>query len=758
MTEKSCFNQRGQAVYGDQTNIAGDLIYEQSVVPPIPHQIQSPPVDFIGRDEELRDLLSSFDKGATITGLRGMGGIGKTTLAFKLGELLRDRYPDGQLMVNLQGTGEKPLVPADAMAQVIRSYLPTARLPEVEAELAGLYRSVLDGKCALLLLDNALDDRQVRLLLPPARCGVIVTSRRKFTLPGLIARDLDILKLDKAVELLLKVVRPDSPSALPLEEKYWNEIASLCGFLPLALRAAGSMLANSPDLSLAEFVEELRDKRQRLERIGKEGVDLDVGASFGLSYNRLIKETARVFGILSIFPADFDAQAEEAICQDDGHRHLSELVRWSLVEYQYPKAEGKGRYHLHDLVRIFATEKIEEAVQADTQQRHAVHYKNLLASVDKLYMQGGDSILTALKLFDIEEANIKAGQAWAEKNLQTNSSAAKLCASYPDVGIYVLTLRFHPQQKIAWLEIALSAARQLKDRGIEGVHLGNLGLAFAYLGDIQKAMEYHKMHLAIAQEMKDRSGEGKALSNLGLAYAILGDSYTAIEYYKPALSLAQEMRDKRGEGSALGNLGNAYADLGNTHKAIEYYERVLAIDRIIGDRQREGADLGNLGIAYKNLGDTTKAIEYHELHLAIAQEMRDQRGESEALGNLGNICCIKGDAHTAIEYYDKSLKILRDIGDKRSEGYALGNIGAAYSRLGDTRNALDYCDQHLAIAREIGDRIGEGNALFNMSILLDNLGQRPKAIGLAISALAIFEQMESPKARVARERLGKWLI
>ncbi len=135
----------------------------------IPNQIPRPPDDFKGRKDEINEILSNFDKGATITGLRGMAGVGKTALALVLAERLKDRFPDGNLILNLKGTTKSPLSPSEAMAHVIHSYYPTDRLPENENELHGLYLSVLAGKRALLLLDNAADKEQVEPLLPPSR-------------------------------------------------------------------------------------------------------------------------------------------------------------------------------------------------------------------------------------------------------------------------------------------------------------------------------------------------------------------------------------------------------------------------------------------------------------------------------------------------------------------------------------------------------------------------------------------------------------
>jgi hypothetical protein len=169
------FDLRDQTVQGNQTIIreAHEVIVQpslQSATTIIPQQIPPPPLDFTGRKVEIKDLLANFDRGATITGLQGMGGIGKTALALVLAENLKDRFPDGQIFIELKGTSKNPLTPAEAMAQVIGAYYPTAKIPEDLNNLGGLYRSVLSGKRALLLLDNAADRKQVEILLPPWLC------------------------------------------------------------------------------------------------------------------------------------------------------------------------------------------------------------------------------------------------------------------------------------------------------------------------------------------------------------------------------------------------------------------------------------------------------------------------------------------------------------------------------------------------------------------------------------------------------------
>ncbi|MBN1322755.1 MAG: tetratricopeptide repeat protein [Methanotrichaceae archaeon] len=769
----STFDQRGQTVHGPQTNIGssvgpvlsgefkgsfhvGDkIIHQAPQLPSIslhtpPRQIPLPPQDFTGRNDEQDKLRAHFDRGATIIGLRGLGGVGKTALAYVVAYRLRDRFPDGQIMVDLQGTGESPLTPADAMGHVIHAFHPIARLPDSDGELAGLYRSVLDGKRALLLLDNALDDRQVRPLLPPASFGVLITSRRRFTLSGLQPLDLDVLNPDEAVALLSKVLQPSAAAPVP-EDGPLADIARLCGYLPLALRAAGSMLANTPDLSPAEYAEELEAERSRLERLGEEGVDLGVEASINLSYRRLKPQTAAVFRLLSIFPADFDAAAEEAVCQEGGHRELRELLRWSLVDYT------EGRYRLHDLARIFAAARLEEDGDAGAAagRRHAEHYREVLSATNEMYLQGGEKMLDALKLFDSEWANIAAGQAWAERLASKDPTAAALSSAYPDAGAYMLSLRLHPRELIHWLNTGLAGARQLKNRVTEGAHLGNIGNVYVNLGDPQRALDNYEQALDIAREIGDRLEEGAVLGNVGLAYADLSEPLKALEFYKQALAIHREVGDRRGEGSALSNMGLAYADLGEPLKALEFYEQSLAIHREIGDKKGEGNALNSKGNAYAAMGKPRQALQLFKQALTIAREIGDKRGEGIALGNIANTYYALGDLRRALDLNEQHLAITREIGDRRGEGADLGNMGLVYVALGDPHRALEFYEQSLAIAREIGNRRGEGIALGNLGNAYAALGEPRRAIECAEAALAIFEAIESPYAERARQQLAE---
>ena len=630
------------------------------------HQLPTPPADFTGRQEDLDFLRSNLAQGGTgaIFGLRGIGGVGKTSLALKLAEELKPRFPDAQLYLDLKGVDPHPLTPAQALTHAIRAFHPETRLPESEAELAVLYRSVLDGKRVLLLMDNAARKEQVEPLIPPSTCLLLVTSRFHFALPGLVDRDLDKMPERDAKDLLLRIAPRIGDAA--------DEIAFLCGRLPLALRLAGSALAERPDLSPAQYARRFKEGKEKLE---------PVEASVRTSYDLLTEERRRLWRLLAVFPETFDAEAAAAVWPleiDDARDHLGELVRSSLVEWE----DKDERYWLHDLARVFANKNIKTAERGESHRRHAEHFLEVLSLADSFYEQGGENSRLGLDLFDREWSNVRAGQAWAATQFSNDKEAADLCSNYPNVGAYVLALRQHPRERIQWREVALAAARHSQDRAAEGYHLGNLGPAYADLGEPRHAIEFFEQHLTIAREIGDRMGEGTALGNLGNAYADLDEPQRAIEFYEQYLTIAREIGDRIGEGNALLNLGLVYADLGEPRRAVKFYDQALIIDRETGDRYGESNALGSLGNAYAALGEPQCAIEFFEQHLTIAREIGDRRGEGNSSWNLGLVLEGEGDLTRAADLMQVCVDYEIEIGHSAVEQHA-AYVEALRARIAD---------------------------------------------------------------------------
>jgi tetratricopeptide (TPR) repeat protein len=651
-------------------DIGGSVIIGQmpGSAPSEPPRLPADLGDFTGREKEIDELTAILRRasGPKVAIICGMGGAGKSALATHAAHLVADEYPDGQVVVDMRGTRGEPKPTATAMQEIAAGFERTVQLPPEPDDAAAEYRRLLSGKRMLLLLDDAADEAQVRPLLalgPPA--GFVVTSRRRLSLPGQHRIGLDEMNPAEAYDLLRRIAGPGRATDDELKS-----VAEQCRRLPLALRVAGTFLDKHPNWSAARYVEALRQERARLRIDGDK--DLDVEAVLGFSASRLAatdRALAERWQMLSVFPASFDRPAAAAVWgiadedEDETLRDLGRLLEQSLLLFD----AANERYRLHDLMRPVARNAFGyDAAQpgdfsgsaeplAIASARHAAHYEAVLAAADYFYHQGGNGVTQGLALFDREWVHIEAGQAWAAERQEQDDGAARLAVDYPYTGATLLLLRLHPRRRVAWLEVALAAARHLGDRRGEGSALGNLGIAYRHLGDTRRAIEHYEQVLAIAREMGDRTGEGKTLGNLGIAYAALGETKRAIEHFEQNLAIAREIGDHRGEGSALGNLGNAYAELGETRRSIEHCEQHLAIAREIGDRWGEGRALGNLGVSYAALGETRRAIEHYEQRLAIAREIRDRHGEATALYNMALSLQKLDDSKPAVEKMKAAL-------------------------------------------------------------------------------------------------------
>ncbi len=304
-------------------------------------------------------------------------------------------------------------------------------------------------------------------------------------------------------------------------------------------------------------------------------------------------------------------------------------------------------------------------------------------------------------------------------------------------------------------EEALAIFKKLGQKQAIGTTIGNLGLAYSYLGDYRRAISYYEQALAIAKEMGNRKNEGIWVGNLGLAYGYLGDYRKAVSYYERALAIAVEIGDIKNKAAWLGSLGSVYVQQGDYRKAIAHYEQALPLTEDVGDKNNKGAVIGNLGHAYLQLGDYRRAIAHYEQALAIAEEIGAKKNKGFWLGSLGNAYRQLGDYRKSISYYEQALTILEEIGDKQGKGMSLGHLGLIYSYLGDYRKAVSYYEQAMAIAEEIGDKISKGASLNNLGIVSSDLGNYQKAISYYEQPLAIAEEIGDKNSKgISLSNLG----
>ena len=295
------------------------------------------------------------------------------------------------------------------------------------------------------------------------------------------------------------------------------------------------------------------------------------------------------------------------------------------------------------------------------------------------------------------------------------------------------------------LEPFEAVAKQLSPERKERL-LGTLGLSYYRLGQVKLAIAHFEQSLAISREIGDLQDEGNALGNLGNAYRALGENRKAIGYFEQALVIHREIGDRQSEGAGLSNLGLVYHALGEVRESIAYSEQALVISREIGDRGGEGSALSNLGLAYYALGEVRESIAYNEQGLVISREIGDRHTESTILSNLGRAYAHLRENRKAITYNEQALVIHREIGDRRGEGNALSNLGFVYYTLGDVRKVITYNEQALVIRREIGDRRGEGSDLSNLGFAYFILGEVRESIAYFEQGLVISREIGDRQA------------
>lgn len=705
--------------------------------------------DFTGRETEMAEVRRLLGRAETkslgdgrmlaISGIAGMGGIGKTALALHVAHQMAQEghFPDAQLYIDLKGTASLPITTTAALKTLLTALLGAdAERPDDEDSLARLWRGAMQGKQALIILDNALGAPQVRPLLPGSpTCTVLVTSRQRFSLPGAHLVDLNRLPAADARALLQGL-------APRLDDATADAIAERCGGLPLALRIAGNYLALNDDLAPAEYAARLADERGRLAHLrDPQDPDLDVVATLSLSVGQLHVGNRWAWSMLSLFPVPFDASAAAAAWGEGVSREgwsaldekttigwLSALRNRSLVTYD----PNTDRYRLHDLLHLAASQELEDSEDADrARARLAYHFLNVALEVDR-----NQCFLD----LDPDWPHLRAALAFAKD--RDPSLLSELVLALDNYW----SARGMADERAHWSEQAAQASAALGHDEAVGVHLASQGVAFADRGDASRAIEVYGRALTISRAKGDQRLEAALLGNLGQSYQALGDARRAVHFYEQALEIARAIGLRRGESVHMGDLGTAYMELGDARQAIEYLEQALLLAQELGDRQMEGTHLGDLGQAYADLGDVRQAITRQKEALAIHRQIGNLRGETRALDRLGRAYADLGQPDRAIDYYEQALEITRSTGDRRGEGADLSNLGLAYTNTGDADQAINYHRQALSIAQDTGDRRREGICLGNLGTTYLEQGQTAQAVQSLQEALRIARQVGDRRA------------
>lgn len=762
----------------------------------IPAQLPMDVRGFAGRAGELARLdglmkvRSHQPTAVTIVAVSGTAGVGKSTLAVHWAHRARHWFPDGQLYLNLRGySGEPPLRAAEALTALLRALdTPPERIPADAAQAAAHYRSLLDGRRMLLLLDDAASAEQVRPLLPGAPgCLVLITSRDR--LSGLVALEgaqrvtLDVLSRQEAHDLLASVL---GRRRIDAEPEAAARLTDLCGRLPLALRISAAHLADRPERVIADYAEELAGDNRLATLEIEEDPETTVRAALDRSYTALRPDAQRAYRLLGLVPgANFCPRAAAAaadLATGETDRLLQRLAGQHLL-----KEVAAGRYAFHDLVRLHA--RAQAAAEDDPTERAGAvrrtcrwYLSGVEAAMDLLYphMLHLPPLSAAVSAFP----NARDARRWLDAesaNLVAATVEAAAGSARQEAWHLALALRgyFSMSGDLAAAETtavaALTAARTAGDPRGEAAARLVLGQTLSKLNRPEEA----RHHLDEAARMSTRLGWQELRTATCVALGTLhfwhGRLHDAAGCYREGLELSLAAGLPEGAAINLDNLAFTALHAGDLEQAVVYGEQALTRYGVAGSGDGYPVSLDALGKACHLLGRFEQALAHLDGALDAYQRiggsveepiMRATRvtvhcdagrydhalREAEAIthatrGSYGRAraaaLAALGTAHrhlelsSAIGHLEAALTELGPGRDRVLEAQILLELAAAHLSAGRPSAAEAGAEQALTVARQAGYRVWEGQGLYVLATVDLARGRLEQAEERAAGALAL---------------------
>ncbi|OKI84782.1 AfsR/SARP family transcriptional regulator [Streptomyces sp. CB02414] len=709
---------------------------EEAVSPPVrPAQLPATVPDFTGRTafvRELSDVLASASgdgpsgRVMAVSALAGIGGVGKTTLAVHVAHQSRAAFPDGQLYVDLQGAGARAAEPETVLGSFLRALgTPDSAVPDSLEERAALYRSVLDGRRVLVLLDNARDAAQVRPLLPGTDgCAALVTSRvRMVDLAGAHLVDLDVMSPEEALTLFTRIVGEERVAS---EREAALDVVGACGFLPLAIRIAASRLAARRTWTVSVLAAKLADERRRLDEL--RAGDLAVKATFELGYGQLEPAQARAFRLLGLADGpDISLAAAAAVLDlpvEDTEDLLESLVDTSLLESAAP-----GRYRLHDLVRLYARACAERDEHPPSEREAALSrlLDFYLATAAGVYAieRPGDRLVDGLEPTEYPGLSFTEGSAALD---WLYTEAAPLLAGVRQAAG---TDRLRRAVDLLW------AAKDLTESGAN-------------------SHQYETTASAMCEATAaagDTRAQGRALTTLTNVLLVSGRIQQAAQQAALAMKLAESALDTTAVSWVANDRGLISLHQGRYADGRAFLEQAIDGYRAAGNRAGEALSLCNLSRAHLGMGNTAKAVAI--AHRGLTAQLDIGRTMRLANGHFTlGIALTQADRHgEALQQFSDALLIFEAHRQRLWQGTTNFRIAEVHLAARRPAQAARHSEQALALGCIGGDRM-RGNVLTLLGRALSALGQADRAKACWQEALNIFQQIGAPQADDVRALLS----
>ncbi|MEU1017708.1 BTAD domain-containing putative transcriptional regulator [Streptomyces sp. NPDC005898] len=687
-----------------------------------PAQLPATVPDFTGRASfvsELSDILSAAEgRVMAVSALAGIGGVGKTTLAVHVAHVARAHFPDGQLYIDLQGAGARAAEPETVLGAFLRALgTPDSAIPDTLEERAALYRSVLDGRRVLVLLDNARDAAQVRPLLPGMEgCAALVTSRvRMVDLAGAHLVDLDVMSPEEALLLFTRIVGEERVTS---EREAALDVVAACGFLPLAIRIAASRLAARRTWTVSTLAAKLADERRRLDEL--QAGDLAVKATFELGYGQLEPSQARAFRLLGLADGPDLSLAAAAAVLDLPPEETEDLLE-SLVDTSLVESAAPGRYRYHDLVRLYARACAERDEQPPS-ERDAAMSRLLdfyLGSAARVYAieRPGDRTVDHL------EVTARAGLDFTDSGrafdwLHTEASCILACVQH-SLG----------QGSLRRAVDLLLASKDLAESG---------AISYRYEMATRAACE-------AAAEAGDALAEGRARVTLAQVLNKYGRFDDASGQLERAAALAARSKDPWTTGNALNEQGIVNNCVNRPDVSEVHLRSAIEVFRADGNRHSEASALCNLSRALLAMGRTTRSIELARQGIAVYSDLGVTYRLANAKYALGLALSDAGHRADALDQLTDALQIFATNRQRLWQGTT--HYRVAQVHLADRRatQAAQHAEQALAIGC-VGGEWMRANVLTLLGESLVSLGQSDRAQACWREALAIHEEAGAPEA------------